>query len=96
MIGKEESKLKHLRAVESASARYQQYVQLMSEFYDMVQVLSSNSRAWITIAIDAQKSALDLYRLMLSAAGGYDGIVPELADASARHFLQAAQGWSRD
>ncbi|PPQ15463.1 hypothetical protein CV770_31350 [Bradyrhizobium sp. AC87j1] len=64
----------------------------MSEFHDMVQMLSSYSLAWI----DAQKSVLDLYRSILSSAGGRDGIVPQVSDAGARYLLQAARGWSRD
>ena len=92
----DDNKLKHVRAVDSASARYQQCVQSMSEFQDIAQTLSSCSMAWMTMVVEGQKSALDLYRSILSAAGGDDGVVPQLTDASARYLLQATQGWWSD
>jgi hypothetical protein len=87
-----ERKLKRVQAVDSASARYQQCVQSMSEFHDLVQALSSSHLAWVSLIVDSQKSTLDLYRTTL-AASAHSSVVPRLTDASAKYVLQAAQGW---
>jgi hypothetical protein len=91
----EESKLMNVQTVDSASMRYQKYIQSMSDVQDMVQAVASSHLAWVSMIVDAQKSALDLFKTNL--AGSVQSMVlSQMANASARYLLQAAQGWWPD
>lgn len=86
------SVLMHIQTIGSASTRYQQYVQPMSDIHDLGQKVTSSQLAWVSLIVDAQKAALDLFMTFLTA-GLRGGGLPQLFNASARYAHDEFANW---
>lgn len=75
-----------VRGAASAAARYQQYVQSMSDATDTLDAFAAAQRGWLAACIEAQKSALDLCNSLLGNAAGTD-LMRGMLDQGARYVL---------
>lgn len=75
-----------VQSVASSTARYQQYVQQISDTNDAFDAITSVQRGWMSAVIDAQKNSLDLCNSLL-ASEEWVSFMRRMLDDGAKYVL---------